>query len=338
MTEHSFPGAIGFAVARHKWGILRKVSLGAVKVTENRSDDEVTAAVKGVSKQLIDTRLYASICQLDNWIDDYLSEVAEHVPYLRPGMYLMPLRTWDRDYRVVTEWCALRQSNVDEFLEEYQSELLPRERTRLGKLYDPGQYPSSRAVQQAFWVELSFPPIDSDMAVDRRLEALDIAAYEAAIQRAEKKTASAVDQIRLQQRETLLERTATFEKPLRDRSTLRDPTVDQLWSTLLLLGDKDVTGDGKLQDVRTRLEQALVTAGLQPPADPSAGQLRKLAKICGKPESKTGRNPAINALCRDDALRDPAVETLAGIIEDLKTLVHEQRIKTYDLDDLQVLD
>lgn len=260
-----FARSIAVKVACGVWGVRRKLDNGDVDVNDATSGDRVNKQAIAISKKIVDCDEYHQIVKADQEIRKYLATQCIHVPFLREGTYLIPIDTFDEAMDRVTQWEKYQRPDlVTRFMDRYRTDLLDTERERLGALFDASQYPSASRVREAFYTDVTFPPLgESGVQVDKRLATLNRAAYDRAVEKAQSSIAEATGQIRDALRVGLAELVSNLQESLRGsyddgaKKALKQPAINRLTEWLELFASRDLTSDAALAEQVAKCKRVL---------------------------------------------------------------------------------
>ncbi len=206
-----------------------------------------------VSKDLIDRYALGEIGQADSRFRRWLRNRTISCSMLRGGMWLVPLRAVEDVDRGIASYRAERARLVGVLVERHE-QLKADARARLGRHYNPADYPPASELARAFGVRARFLSFN----VPAALADLNRELYERERARVETEWSEAYTEIRTALREAF----AGLVEHLADRlgqddqgkpKTFRDSTVQQMQDFLETFGARNLTGD---QDLAELAEQA----------------------------------------------------------------------------------
>lgn len=169
------------------------------------------------------------------------------------GPRLLPNLLFDR---YITELSTLRntaQAKLSDFVSEYPS-LIQRAMANLAGMAKPEDYPSQDQISNAFKFQFDFAPIPSSSSFPN-LHPNALRALSTALHKRQQNSA-------LQAQAAMWERVREHVKHLADRlkdpdATFKEASVENVRELLTLLPGYNVTGDERVQDVQSDIENML---------------------------------------------------------------------------------
>lgn len=232
--------------------------------TARKQDKAITAEVEKAhaahdagrfNKLLVNKALLDPIAKLSGQVRDYHYSVT--LPWSDAGARLLPsklfmdyttkLRGFKEDFR------RLVQDMVDAYPAEVQAA-----RTRLGTMYNPGDYPDASELKRRFDIALDFTPVPSaqDFRLDVSAEAQDElrASVTAAVAA---KQAQAVKATYARVREVV---SKIAERLGDDKAVFKDSLIENARDLCAVLDALNITNDEHLAEVQQRIECTLLFA------------------------------------------------------------------------------
>ncbi|MDD3983983.1 MAG: hypothetical protein PHE11_06480 [Candidatus Omnitrophica bacterium] len=233
-------------------GIRRKVNSDRVRIRETMQQQasgenakEPDADMIAVSKEILSCDEYDAITSLDSEVRADVNKLA--LPFkLRAGAYLVADGVLDRVDGMLDEYQERRRHLVDSFLRVYS---IAREeaRTRLGDLYEPGDYPHVDDVREAFHVRIRF----ESWGAPQRLETLSQRIYQREREQTARDLQDASREIRDGMRAALAGLVGHLVDVLQPGpdgkpKTFRNSTIDNIVGFLDTFSARNVVGDDEL--------------------------------------------------------------------------------------------
>jgi hypothetical protein len=231
-------------VALLAFGINRKVD---TEQAVERTD--VDKSLVSVTKQLLDSEEYDVIRQIDGSIRRFMK--AQSLPSLfRGGVYLLPLKLVDAVDTQLISFKEKRRNAVVKFCEVYETQL-EEARGRLGPLFNENDYPSRRAVQACFGMEVRY----MTFAVPSALESVSSTLFQREQEKAERKWQQAGVEIQQALRVSMSELITHMVDQLKPqeggerRKIIRASKLDELTEFLDSFKLRNVTDDDQMEEL-----------------------------------------------------------------------------------------
>lgn len=250
-------------------GIRKRVSAEQVGTDADRE-------MLHVSKDVLQCPEYEAILSLDGKIRSNLRRKTAGNSYLRDGIYLVNAAKLDDLTAWLNEQGTERDGLIDRFIAAYER-AKGEAQSRLGSLFDAGDYPPVERVRAAFglsWQIFSFPSVDSLREVTpgvwqqeaAKIRSLWNEALEASRQLLRTELADLIDRLseRLQPGDD--------GKPKRLHAT----AVTNLTEFLTEFTSREITNDQELKDLIGRMQKAL--SGVDPESLRKSDNLRDFVR------------------------------------------------------------
>lgn len=238
-----FRDCIAIIFSQHSWGNVRKVRESEVEVRTTEKRTDVAKKRISITKKLLDSKEYQAIGSLDAKVRKSLDMLS--VPsVIQVGAYLVTPKAYDKFMRRIEQYKQERDVLVDEFIKAYPSRV-NEAKEDLDDLFNLNQYPPAEEVQKKFYIEVR--PIAFE--VPKRLEELDKAAYQAALEERRKEMQVAAQEIQAALRIGLKEYVDRMLEAVSGkgadgrRKNLRADFMDNFREFLDTFADRNATGD-----------------------------------------------------------------------------------------------
>lgn len=152
-AKNIFDKCVAFALEISTLGNKRKVKSEKMKLREGEGEQPDPKAI-GVSKSLLSCPEFDKIVSLDGRIRLDILLLALPSP-LKRGVYLVPLSNLEAVDEMVQKYKKEREGLVQSFIKVYEKTVLEA-RSRLGGLFNPGDYMSKECVESCFSVRTSY--------------------------------------------------------------------------------------------------------------------------------------------------------------------------------------
>ncbi len=159
-----------FEVIFHRPGVWR--GIGNEIIQDSLDKAETDSSEVRLKKHILDSPEYKAILRVGEGFKDYMRRWA--VPaLLRESVYLVPLDSVDRVVEERDRMLEEYEEKKAKFIAVYPAQMKAA-KTRLGKMYDPKNYPTVEAMAASFYVTSRF----LNFGVDEGLKSVDAALYE----------------------------------------------------------------------------------------------------------------------------------------------------------------
>lgn len=224
--------------------------------------DRVDPAMLHLSKDLLDRSAVSELIGEKDKLNRALDAKSVPCRMLRGGMRLIPLALVEDVDKMVDGFVERRQVLVDKLLIAYEGHKQEAEK-RLGRHFDPSDYPTWGQMQRAFTVEKRWLTFN----VPAALKSLNRSMYERELERSKVEWAEASQDIKAALREGLAGIVTNFVDKLGvdeggRKKTFRDATMSKLTDWLATFEARNLTGDVELADLARQAREAL--KGVEP--------------------------------------------------------------------------
>lgn len=216
-------------------------------VGSDEIDVDADKSLIHVAKSILDSEELRNVSHYDHETRRWIKRRSTPFELLGGGIYLLPVDFLQDVYAYLENRETGRAGLISKF-EDVYPEKIKEAKKRLGKLFDATEYPSARAVKDAF--QMTFRIVEWGTP-EKKLRAISKAMYEKEAKKAEQEWTNATEQIRDALRASmgdlvthLVERLGGAEdgKPKR----FRESTLKNVQEFLDLFEKRNLTQDGEL--------------------------------------------------------------------------------------------
>lgn len=209
-----------------------------------------------VSKDILDSDKFRKIVNFD--LKTYMEVQGMVLPFplkARSGLYLLPLGLVERVYDYLKNAREIREELVQEFLDEYP-EKIEEAKERLGRLFDPNDYPAPEQLKCGFSMSFNFVRL----TLPDKVREVSEVVWEEERQKAKELWQDAVIAARQALRENALELVSKIKdilEPGEDgrAKSFKRSSFDKLQKFVEIFEQRNVVQDDSLEDVVQEIRQ-----------------------------------------------------------------------------------
>lgn len=146
--------SVCLAVTLRRFGAKRKVDPEDVAAPRQEGDDAPDARMLQVTKSLINAAELRDLDKLDRQIRQYLYDIGLPSP-LKRNFYLIPVNMLAEVDQQLQAYSQERDRLVEALVQAWP-DLIEEARTRLGRLFNPGDYPAAHTLRGLFSMEVTY--------------------------------------------------------------------------------------------------------------------------------------------------------------------------------------
>lgn len=251
-------------------GVKRKISTSSINLDEGVNEDLIH-----VSKDILDADSLKAITKLDGEIRTYINRKC--LPSLfRSGIYLLPVDFLEQVYQRLEEFKEKREMLVATFVNEYEK-LVEEAQTKLGKYFDPMNYPSLAKVRASFSMDVRL----LSFSTPTKLQKINPAIFQREMEKAKESIAMATEELRTMWKASfqdllnhMLDRLSVGENG--KQKIFHASSLDKINDFLESFQTKNIVNDTELQELVGQAKQ--IMEGVSPEVLRKNDQVRDKVK------------------------------------------------------------